>query len=697
MTFVKLRTLIPVPALILFSLSCFAQGNPPATQPSSPAPAAAQQSVPAAPAKKVDHAASYYHYGLAHTYEQMVFLYGRSEYVSKAIEEYRLALENDPSSEFLASGLSELYARTGRIRDAVLEAQDMIKRDPNNLEARKLLGRIYLRSMGEGQSGTQSQEILKLAIEQYESIVKLEPKAIESHLVLGRLYMVNKDLVKAEAEFKAAIQLEPTSEEAITTLAYLYNEEGDSKRAVATLNTVPEAARTAKLYTMLGSIYDQQKDVKAALGAYKQAVVLDHDNLDALRGLAQNLMNDNQPEAALVQFLALEEADPQDAQTAVQASKIYQHMGKFDLALEQLRKAEPLEPESLEIPYNEAIILTAQGNNDEAAEILKKLIIATTKASGNYTPQEQGNRALFLNRLGNIYRDEGRPLLALETFRKIADLGGEQGARGYQEIIETYREQKQWSEATKAAQEAVKKLPNDKTLKMVLATQLADDGKGEEGIQTARSLLKNTAHDRETYLGLSQIYARLKRWKDAEDALVQADKLSTRDEDKEYVLFLQGANCERQKKYELAEQKFRQILQLDPNNTMTLNYLGYMLADRNVHLEEALDLIKKALALDPQNGAYLDSLGWAYFRLGNYDQAEANLRKASDKTPNDATIQDHLAELYAKTGRLQLAATHWEHALDEWNKSVPADVDQDDVTRVQKKLETVKVRLAQQK
>ena len=122
-----------------------------------------------------------------------------------------------------------------------------------------------------------------------------------------------------------------------------------------------------------------------------------------------------------------------------------------------------------------------------------------------------------------------------------------------------------------------------------------------------------------------------------------------------------------------------------------------MLADLNSHLEEALALIKKAIALDPQNGAYLDSLGWAYFRLGNYDLAEENLRKAADKTPNDATVQDHLGELYAKTARLKLAATHWERALDEWNKSVPGDVDQQDVARVQKKLETTKVKLAQKK
>ncbi len=285
-------------------------------------------------------------------------------------------------------------------------------------------------------------------------------------------------------------------------------------------------------------------------------------------------------------------------------------------------------------------------------------------------------------------------MLAVETFRKMTDLGAEEGARGYQEIIETYREQKQWGEATKAAQEAAKKLPDDKTLKLTLATQLADDGKAEEGIQTAKALLKNSADDRETYISLSNIYSRLKRWKDAEDAIAKADKLSVKPEEKQYIFFLQGAMYERQKKYDLAEQMFRQVLQQDPNNTMTLNYLGYMLADHNMRLEEALNLIKKALNLDPQNGAYLDSLGWAYFKLGNYDLAEENLRKAAEKTPNDATVQDHLGELYAKTGQLKMAATHWERALDEWNKSVAADVDQQDVSRVQKKLESTPLRVS---
>jgi tetratricopeptide (TPR) repeat protein len=460
---------------------------------------------------------------------------------------------------------------------------------------------------------------------------------------------------------------------------------------------VPEASRSAKIYTALGFTYEQQKDYKRAISAYKQAIEQDHDNLDAMRGLAQNLENDNQPDAALTQYKAVEEADPQDAQAVLHISQIYRRNGKFDLAMENLKKAEALVPDSLEIPYNEAMILEAQGKYDDAADTLQKLLARTAHTDNNYSKGERSNRSIFLERLGNIYREEQRPLLAIETFRKIVDLGGDEAVRGYQELIDSYREQKQWADATRTAHEAVAKLPEDKSLKLTLATQLADNGKGDEGVQMAKALIKGNSDDRDTYIGLSQIYSRLRRWKEAEDSLAEVEKLSRRPEEKQQAQFLLASLYERQKKYEQAEQMFRKVLQQDPNNPVTLNYLGYMLADHNAHLEEAIALIKKALVLEPQNAAYLDSLGWAYFKVGNNDLAEENLRKAADKTPNDPTVQDHLAEVYAKTGRLKLAATHWERALDEWNKSVPADVDQQDVSRVQKKLESTKVRLAQQK
>src|SRR6202140_3672973 len=228
-----------------------------------------------------DRAAAYYHFALAHMYEEQVATYGRSELANKAIEEYRAAIDADPTSAYLTSGLAELYAKTGRIRDAVVEAQDIIKRNPNNLEARRLLGRIYLRSLGDMQAGSGSESVLKLAIDQYEQIIRLQPDSMDDHLLLGRLYRLNIDLQKAENEFKTAVKLQPGSEEAGTTLAYLYNELGDTARATQVLSSVPNAERSAKLYSALGYTYEQQKQYKNAVEAYRHAIELDRDNLDA--------------------------------------------------------------------------------------------------------------------------------------------------------------------------------------------------------------------------------------------------------------------------------------------------------------------------------------------------------------------------------------------------------------------------------
>src|SRR5207248_3286802 len=366
---------------------------------------------------------------------------------------------------YLTSGLAELYAKTGRIRDAVLEAQDILKRDPKNLEAHKLLGRIYLRSLGDMQTSGQSsgQNVLKLAIEQYEEIVKLDTdpsNLVDDHLLLGRLYRLNNDLQKAESEFKTAAKLQPDSEEAVTTLAYLYNEEGDGARAIQTLNSVPEASRSAKLYSALGYTYEQEKDYKKAIEAYRHAIELDRDNLDAIRGLAENLMNDGQTDAALEQYKIIADANPEDAQTYLHMAEIYRKSGKFDLALENLKKAESMVQDSIEVPYNMAAVYQAQGRFDEAAQTLQDLLKKTEKADNSYSQGERNNRAVFLERLGTVQRDQGKYPEAVDVFRKMIALGDDNAVRGYQQVIDTYREAKQWAQATAAAKEAVQKLPN---------------------------------------------------------------------------------------------------------------------------------------------------------------------------------------------------------------------------------------------
>jgi tetratricopeptide (TPR) repeat protein len=520
--------------------------------------------------------------------------------------------------------------------------------------------------------------------------VKIEPNSVEDHLLLGRLYRLNNDLTKAESELKTAIKLDPTSEEAVTTLAILYSDEGDTAHALQVLSSVPDGARSAKLYAALGATYEQRKDYKSAIDAYKKAIMLDRDNLDAIRGLAENLLNDGQADAALEQYKVIADANPEDAQSYLRIAEIYRRQGKYDQALENLKKADSMVPDSLEVSYNIAAVYEAQGRYDEAVKILQELVKKTEKPTEtSYSQADRNNRAIFIERLATVYREQENYQAAVDTFRKMLTLGDDNARTGYQNIIDTYREAKQWPQATAAAKEAVQKMPNDRDLRMVLDSQLADTGDPEKPLADVRSLLKGKPEDREVYL-------RLKRWSEAEQALAKAEELATKPEEKEYVYFLRGDTYQRQKKYEEAEAEFRKVLAITPQSAATLNYLGYMNADRGVKLDESLNYIKQALTIEPNSGAYLDSLGWAYFKQGKYDLAEESLTKASARMGSDPTVQEHLGDLFQKTGRLKQAAAHWERALAEWSKTVAAEVDTEAQAKVQQKLDAARVRLAKE-
>jgi tetratricopeptide (TPR) repeat protein len=680
--------------LVLLSSSfLFAQQPTSSTESATAKPAQTTDSA----AKKVDKAAAYYHFTMAHMYEEEMAAYGRSDLVNKAIDEYRQAIAADPTSEYLSAGLAELYSRTGRIRDAVSEAQEILKRDSQNLEAHRLLGHIYLRSLGDMQGGSGSDNVLKLAIEQYEEIVKLDPKSVDDHMMLGRLYQADSQLQKAETEEKTAVKLAPDSEDAVMALAMLYNEQGDTTKAAQTLASVPDASRSAKLYSVLGATYDQQKDYPKAIDAYQHAIALDRDNLDAIRGLADSFLNAGKTDKALQQYKVIADANPEDARTYIRMAEIYRKQGKLDVAIQNLKKASSLVKDDERISYELAEIYQAQGRYDDATQQLQNLLKTSEKADNKYTQEEQDNRAIFLERLGSVYRDNNNEQAALDTFHKMLTLGDENAKRGYQEIIDTYRQAKQWQKATDAAKEATQKLPKDHELQMVYASQLADMGQPDAAIQQVKSFLNGSPGDREVYINLATMYSRLKRWPDADAALDKAAQLSTKREEKDAIEFLRASGYERQKKYEEAETVFRRILNGNPDNAAVLNYLGYMMADRGEKLDEAFNMIKRAVDLEPANGAYLDSLGWAYFKLGKYDLAEDNLIKASQHQMGaDPTVQEHLGDLYQKTGRLKLAAAHWERAVNEWNKTVQPEVDQEALAKIQKKLESAKVRLAQQ-
>ena len=170
------------------------------------------------------------------------------------------------------------------------------------------------------------------------------------------------------------------------------------------------------------------------------------------------------------------------------------------------------------------------------------------------------------------------------------------------------------------------------------------------------------------------------------DATKEAEKLSDSDDEKSYIYFQLGSIWERQKNFENAEREFRRSLSLNPDSAMTLNYLGYMFADQSIKIDEAISMIEKALEMEPENGAYLDSLGWAQYRKGNYAQAEQLLKRAAEKEGVDPTILEHLGDVYSKSNRMSDAFIQWKRAVEEWKKLPPSEINEEEFSRLERKL-----------
>ena len=446
-------------------------------------------------------------------------------------------------------------------------------------------------------------------------------------------------------------------------------------------------------------------DTKHAIEAYRDAVDEEPENPDAQRALGQDLMNDNQLAPALKVFQDLAIASPQDEQAYVKIAEIERLQGELPgAALTSLKKARALASKEgfVEVDYEEALTQDCLGHYDDATGLLKKVLGQTEQP--HYSESERSNRALFLDRLALIDREENHTEDAVAAYQQMSALGGDYNVRGYEGQDDAYREAREYEKATAVAKEAAAKFPKDHSVQLMLSLQLADMGKADEAVKLEHAQqAAGSISEHELQVDLAQIYLRLRRWKDADEQLDLAEKSSSpkpdaklggRRDDQIFLLFLRGSVEERQKHYDAAEVYFKKILAIDPDNEQTLNYYAYMLADRGVDLENALKMAQRAVQLEPQQYAYLDSLGWVYFKMGQYAFAEQNLLQASARMGTDPTVHDHLGELYEKTGRLKLAAQQWEISLGEYEKSMPGDTEPGDANKVQKKLELARVKLA---
>ncbi|HEV2617698.1 MAG TPA: tetratricopeptide repeat protein [Candidatus Acidoferrales bacterium] len=660
-----------------------AQTTSPVPQASTPASTSSYSQMD--PSKRAE---AYTDFMLGHLAEQQFDETGKSDLAGQAIEYYQKAHALD-SDAAITERLAEVYAASQRTDEAIRQAQSALQQDPNNLAAHRLLARIYIHNLGDMSPDNAQKETISLAVDQLKAVQRLDPTDVESQLWLAHLYGFQNKPQQTEQVLRGILSHAADNEGALEQLSQLYLDEGRTQDAISLLKNAAGVSNAAGLYDLLGTAYAKSNNFPKAEGAFQRAVTLEPEEASHRKGLAQALLSNHKYDQALTQYERLTKIEPDNPENYLRMSQIYRHLDQLDKSESNLMQAKKYAPGSLEVLYNEALLYEAQARYKDAIQVLSDAI------AGVKAQQKEGQHApnaltILYEQLGMAYRQSGDFSSAERAFEDMQQLGPASQKRGELLLIDTYRTSGDIKRAIAEAEKARAADSNDQSLAVTYAMLLGDNGQTDDATKVLRGLLGGNQTDRETYLDLAQIEERGKRYADAQTDANKALGMSNEDSDKETAWFLLGSIYDGQKQYDQAEQMFRKALAINPHDAMVLNYYGYMLADRGIRLDEAITMIHSAVVEDPTNGAYLDSLGWAYFKQGHLAEAQQYLQQAVSHSANDPTVLGHLGEVYAKLGQTERAEQVWEKALSCWHKALPADYEAEKVSALEAKLKNLK-------
>ncbi|MGA9885173.1 MAG: tetratricopeptide repeat protein [Candidatus Acidiferrales bacterium] len=635
----------------------------------------------------------YYDVMMGHLDELRFEESGSADTADQSIAYYKKALDIAPHASVILERLAEIDAESQHMADAITEAQAALQSDPSNVDAHRLLARIYVRALSDQSVGTAQQEDLTKAVQQFEAVLQLAPNDTYSALWLARLYGFENQPDQAEKVLRGILQRDSENEPALDQLSQLLIDEGRAPEAIALLTKAADDTSSPDLYGVLGDAYSHTHDYAKAEAAYRKAIENDPTDASHRHGLAQALMSQHKYAEALEQFKKLTQMEPNSSDNYLRMAELQRRLGQYGDAQSSLTHAQQLAPGNLEVLYNQALLYEDQNQFDQAAKLLSDAI-ASLKAQNTGQPNPKA-LAILYEQLGHAYAEGHNYPAAIETFQDMEKLGPDAQKRAQLLLIEAYRLDHQIDQAIDEAKQALTQDPKDQDLTISLAMLYSEKSDTATATQLLRQLLKGTDSDQSIYLYLAEVQVSGKKFADAEQSAEKAEALSHESSDKQSAWIVLGSIYARQKKYDQAEAQYKKVLDANPDNAEGLNDYGYMLADRGVRVAEAASLIQRALKQDPNNGAYLDSLGWAYFKQNRLTEAEQYLRKAIERQGNDPTILGHLGDVYLKMGDNQQAAVTFERALAQWQKAAPADYEPAKVNELDSQLKKLKKRLAQ--
>jgi tetratricopeptide (TPR) repeat protein len=506
----------------------------------------------------------------------------------------------------LTTAGSYLAARHASVeRDASSAAafyRSALRTDPKNNE---LLDRAFISSLADGDID----EAVKLA----DRILTIDKSNRVARLVVGVRDLKQKKYANAQLNINQSVRGPITDLVATLLSGWASYGAGDTKSAVANIDklTGPEWYPIFKdLHSgMILELAGKEKDAGARL---ERAYKLDDSMLRVADAYARWLSRSKDAAAATAVYEGFDKKLP-----------------RHPLVLEGLRdtragkKLTPLvdsaQTGAAEALYGIGATLTRRGGEDLALVYLQLSLYLAP------------NHSLALLSLADLYESVKKPAMAIKVYERMPASS-----------------------------------PLKRNAQIQLATNLDAADRSEEAIKILKGVTAEDPKDIEAIMALGNIERGRKKFADCAQTYSRViDALPAKNEKGNWVSYYYRGICEeRSKQWSKAEADMRKALELQPDQPHVMNYLGYSWIDQGINLDEGMKMIRRAVDQRPDDGYIVDSLGWAFYRIGNYDDAVKNLERAIDLKPEDPTINDHLGDAYWRVGRTLEAKFQWAHARD---------------------------------
>ena len=600
-----------------------------------------------------------------------------------AVAALRRAVAFDPQSAELSAALADLFLDLNRVDEARTAANRALTIDPANRDAHRVMGTLFAAAAtSESREARQARaQNLASAIDHLEQAAAGQPGLQADpnvRAMLARLHILNGAYDKAIPLLADLVRQEPGWQEGAGLLVDAYVSAGRTAEAVSWLEQAAEDNH--ELNSSLGDLYGRVQRWQDAANAYQRALEASPRSFDLRVRYASMLMNAGGVENALKAREVLRQAVQMrgtDERALYLLSNAERQTHELDAAEATARR---LIKQNAKNPRGYYALAEALEQRQRYQEVVDNVAPALPQLRSN--ENASFSLGLLLPHLGFAYMQLNRYDEAIATFQEAQKLAPDDTTvTGF--LIQANLSAKRYSQAVELARAARAAHPDEIRFARLEADALRQSGKVDQGLAVLEELLKKQSDDPDAHLALARAYADANRGGQAVRVLQDAQTRFPKDPDPSFEL---GAVLEKQKKYPEAETAFKQALQRDPNHAPTLNYLGYMLAERGERLDESVAYIKKALDLEPNNGSYLDSLGWAYYKDGRLDLAEENLKRAANQLTKNSVVQDHYGDLLFKLGR-------FEDAIAAWTRALGGDQDDLDRAAVDRKIKSARQKL----